>query len=165
MLVTFSYVTFWLAVVVQIVNGWILVTVGDQFIYLKGLRKLDVSESLLQEIKHTSLVALVSYLFLWSVYIWSYIYNTPFLDVSDRTIFLQSNSTLLILFFILTAFEYRNSKEIIDINLFKPKEFKQKLLRYNLISLSLTLGAYIIISIIQWANGSPCSNICHSFEH
>jgi len=106
-------------------------------------------ESLLQEIKHTSLVALVSYLFLWSVYIWSYIYNTPFLDASDRTIFLQSNSTLLILFFILTAFEYRNSKEIIDINLFKPKEFKQKLLRYNLISLSLTLGAYIIISIIQ----------------
>ncbi|NMA91336.1 MAG: hypothetical protein GX972_08400, partial [Amphibacillus sp.] len=76
MLATFSYVTFWIAVVVQIVNGWILVTVGDQFIYLKGLRKLDVSESLLQEIKHTSLVALVSYLFLWSVYIWSYIYNT-----------------------------------------------------------------------------------------
>ena len=165
MLATFSYVTFWIAVVVQIVNGWILVTVGDQFIYLKGLRKLDVSESLLQEIKHTSLVALVSYLFLWSVYIWSYIYNTPFLDVSDRTIFLQSNSTLLILFFILTAFEYRNSKEIIDINLFKPKEFKQKLLRYNLISLALTLGAYIIISIIQWATGSLCSNICHSFEH
>lgn len=87
MLATFSYVTFWIAVVVQIVNGWILVTVGDQFIYLKGLRKLDVSESLLQEIKHTSLVALVSYLFLWSVYIWSYIYNTPFLDASDRTIF------------------------------------------------------------------------------
>lgn len=57
MLATFSYVTFWIAVVVQIVNGWILVTVGDQFIYLKGLRKLDVSESLLQEIKHTSLVA------------------------------------------------------------------------------------------------------------
>jgi len=43
MLATFSYVTFWIAVVVQIVNGWILVTVGDQFIYLKGLRKLDVS--------------------------------------------------------------------------------------------------------------------------
>ena len=149
MLAAKSNLAFWIAVIAQIVNSGILIFVGDQFIYLKRLKKVDVSENLLVELKKIYCQTLLSYLFLWWVFIFGYLFNTPFLEYSERIHFLQTNATLLIFFFLITAFTDRKNKQTIEVELFNPKVFQQKLLRYNLISFFLTLGAYMHILITQ----------------
>ena len=149
MLLANSNFIFWTVVITQIITSCFLMTLGDQFFYLKRLMISDDSESLRKEIKCISLYTFLSYLFLWCMFLLGYFYNTPFLEYSERITFLQANSTLLIISFLLN-FIAIGEKYTINEEDFDPKDFKRKLILYNFISFSLTTGTYLIILMLNW---------------
>jgi len=149
MLLANSNFIFWIAVITQIINSWLLVNLGDQFFYLKRLITSETSESLHKEIKYISFYTLLSYLFLWCMFLLGYFYNTPFLEYSERVNFLQTNVTLLVFFFLLNFFTDRRNKHTINVKDFNPENFKRKLILYNFISFSLTTGTYLIILMLN----------------
>lgn len=142
-------IIFWLALGTQIVNSFIIFSFGEQFVFLRRLNLKKESEHSKKQIYKLSFYTLLSYLFIWGIFVFGYLYNTPFLDAKTRINFLQMNTTTLIFFFILKLFEDKKFKNTICLKEFNSIKFIRKLLFLNFSSVLLTISTYLIILIVQ----------------
>lgn len=138
-------VIFWLALVTQIINSFIVISLGEQLIFLRRLKLDKDSKYSRHSIQNIYASTLLSFLLVWIAFILGYLYNTPFLDASTRVNYLQMNTTGLIVFFIFKFFEDNSHRKTISFKEFDSVKFIRKLLFHNSISILLTLLTYLII--------------------